>query len=254
MTSRELMDKYGLIGYPLKHSFSVGYFNEKFVSEKIDAAYINFEIPSIKDFSDILTMNPQLKGLNVTIPYKEQVIPYLDELSANAKAIGAVNVIKFVREKGKKLKLIGYNSDILGFKQSIAPLLEEHHRKALILGTGGSSKAVFHGLQQLGVASVFVSRSPGKGLLYEEITPDVMREYSVIVNCTPVGMYPSIDTAPNIPYELVTKKHLLYDLLYNPDETLFLKWGKERGAVVKNGLEMLLLQAFESWNFWQSKI
>ncbi|MDR2627265.1 MAG: shikimate dehydrogenase [Dysgonamonadaceae bacterium] len=248
------MDKYGLIGYPLKHSFSMNFFNEKFVSEKVDAKYINFEIPSIKDFPEIIKFNPELKGLNVTIPYKEQIIPYLDDLGPNAKVIGAVNVIKFIREKGKKLKLIGYNSDILGFKQSIEPLLEKHHRKALILGTGGSSKAIFHGLKQLGLESVFVSRTPAKGLSYREITPEIMAEYTVIVNCTPVGMFPKMDVAPNIPYEQITDKHLLYDLLYNPDETLFLKNGKERGAIVKNGLEMLLLQAFESWNFWQSKI
>jgi shikimate dehydrogenase len=248
------MDKYGLIGYPLKHSFSMSFFNEKFLSEKISAQYINFEIPSIKDFPDIIKLNPELKGLNVTIPYKEQIIPSLDGLGPNAKVIGAVNVVKFVREKRKKLKLIGYNSDILGFKQSIEPLLEKHHKKALILGTGGSSKAVFHGLKQLAIDSLFVSRTPEKGLHYSDITPEIMNEYTIIVNCTPVGMYPKIDVAPNIPYELVTNRHLLYDLLYNPNETLFLKTGKERGATVKNGLEMLLLQAFESWNFWQSKI
>jgi shikimate dehydrogenase len=248
------MNKYGLIGYPLKHSFSMSFFNKKFVSENVDAQYINFEIPSIKDFPDVVKLNPELNGLNVTIPYKEQIIPYLDDLGPNAKVIGAVNVIKFVREKGKKPRLIGYNSDILGFKQSIEPLLEKHHKKALILGTGGSSKAIFHGLKQLGIESAFVSRAPEKGLSYGELTPEIMDEYTVVVNCTPVGMYPLIDVAPDIPYKLLTDRHLLYDLLYNPDETLFLKTGKTRGATVKNGLEMLLLQAFESWNFWQSKI
>jgi shikimate dehydrogenase len=247
------MDKYGLIGYPLKHSFSIGYFNEKFVSEKIDAQYFNFEIESIKDFPDIVKYNPELRGLNVTIPYKEQVIPYLDDLGPNAKNIGAVNVIKFVPRKGKRPRLIGYNSDILGFKQSIEPLLEAHHHKALILGTGGSSKAIFYGLKQLGISSVFVSRQQERGLPYGEISAAMMKAYTVIVNCTPVGMYPKIDVAPDIPYDLLTEKHLLYDLLYNPNETLFMKKGLERGAVVKNGLEMLLLQAFESWNFWQRK-
>ena len=246
------MEKYGLIGYPLKHSFSMSYFNEKFTAESIDAEYVNFEIPSIKEFPDIIKFHPDLQGLNVTIPYKEQVISYLDELGPNAKIIGAVNVIKFVRRKGKKLKLIGYNSDILGFKQSIEPLLEEHHKKALILGTGGSSKAIYHGLQQLGVEAVFVSREPQPGeISYTDLSDRIMQEHTIIVNCTPVGMFPKMDIAPEIPYKYLTNKHLLYDLLYNPDETLFLKNGKAQGAVVKNGLEMLLLQAFESWNFWQ---
>ncbi len=247
------MDKYGLIGYPLKHSFSKGFFNDKFTSEKIDAEYVNFEIESITEFPDIIKMNPNLKGLNVTIPYKEKVIPYLDEIGPNAKNIGAVNVIKFDRSKGK-LRLIGYNSDIIGFKQSIDSLLEPTHKKALILGTGGSSKAVYHGLLQLGVESVFVSREKSGGkLTYQELTPEVMKEYTVIVNCTPIGMFPKVDACPEIPYELLTKHHLLYDLLYNPDETLFLRKGKEQGAVIKNGLEMLLLQAFASWDFWNGR-
>jgi len=247
------MDRYGLIGFPLKHSFSKNYFNEKFLSENVDAEYVNFEIASIKEFPDVIKLNENLCGLNVTIPYKEQVIPYLDEVSPNAKEIGAVNVIKFVRTKGKKLKLIGYNSDILGFKQSIEPLLEGHHKKALILGTGGSSKAIYHGLLQLGIDSVFVSREPQqKEISYADLSPEIMQEYTVIVNCTPVGMFPKTDISPDIPYEQLTNKHLLYDLLYNPNETLFLKKGADQGAVVKNGLEMLLLQAFESWNFWKS--
>lgn len=246
------MDKYGLIGYPLKHSFSKGFFNEKFAAENIAAEYINFEIPSIKEFKDIIKLNPNLCGLNVTIPYKEQVMPYLDELTDNAKAIGAINVIKFVKSKGKNLKLIGHNSDILGFKQSIEPLLEPHHKYALILGTGGSSKAIYHGLKQLNIESTFVSRTPAKGeMSYSELSPGIMDKYMLIVNCTPVGMFPNVDEAPEIPYGQLGRQHLLYDLLYNPDETLFLKKGKEQGAVVKNGLEMLLLQAFESWNIWQ---
>ncbi len=249
------MDKYGLIGYPLHHSFSQGYFNEKFRSEKIDAEYINFEIPAIKEFPGIIKNNPNLKGLNVTIPYKEQVIQYLDELSDNAKAIGAVNVIKFVRNKsGKKLKLVGYNSDVIGFQESLEPLLEEHHRSAMILGTGGASKAVKRGLDNLGLTSQFVSRERAANVIsYEDITPEIMEKYTVIVNCTPVGMYPNINECPDIPYELLTPKHLLYDLLYNPDEPLLLKKGKEQGAKVKNGLEMLLLQAFASWEFWHCR-
>lgn len=248
------MQKYGLIGYRLKHSFSVGYFNEKFRSEGIDAEYVNFEIPSIDNFKEVINENPDLCGLNVTIPYKEQVIPFLDELDEDTKAIGAVNVVKIIRQKGKaKAKLVGYNSDIIGFTQSIEPLLQPHHKQALILGTGGAAKAVFHGLKNLGIESKYVSRSPEKDAFhYADIRSKVMREYTVIVNCTPVGMYPDIDQCPNIPYDKLTPKHLLYDLLYNPNNTLFMKKGEARGAVTKNGLEMLLLQAFAAWEIWNS--
>jgi shikimate dehydrogenase len=246
------MQKYGLLGYPLGHSFSKNYFNQKFEAEKINAEYLNFEIPNIKNIKEVLKENPDLRGLNVTIPYKEQVIPFLDELDKDASVIGAVNVIKFARGMFGKQKLIGFNSDIIGFKQSIAPLLTPKHRKALILGTGGASKAVFHGLKQLGVGSTLVSRKEKEFCItYEEITPEIMKSYTVIVNTTPLGMYPNINSCPNIPYDLLTPDHLLYDLLYNPDETLFMKKGKEKGAVVKNGLEMLLLQAFASWEIWQ---
>ncbi len=246
------MKKYGLLGYPLGHSFSRNYFNQKFEAERIDAEYLNFEIPEIKEIKNVIKENPELNGLNVTIPYKEQVIPYLDDLDEDARLIGAVNVIKFSKGLFGKVKLKGYNSDIIGFKQSIEPLLKEHHRKALILGTGGASKAVFQGLKQLGVASTFVSRKAKEYCItYEEITPKVMEQYTVIVNTTPLGMYPNVNACPDIPYDLLTCDHLLYDLLYNPDETLFMRKGKEKGAVVKNGLEMLLLQAFAAWEIWQ---
>ena len=246
------MKKYGLLGYPLGHSFSRNYFNQKFEAERIDAEYLNFEIPEIKEIKNVIKENPELNGLNVTIPYKEQVIPYLDDLDEDARLIGAVNVIKFSKGLFGKVKLKGYNSDIIGFKQSIEPLLKEHHRKALILGTGGASKAVFQGLKQLGVASTFVSRKAKEYCItYEEITPKVMEQYTVIVNTTPLGMYPNVNACPDIPYDLLTSDHLLYDLLYNPDETLFMRKGKEKGAVVKNGLEMLLLQAFAAWKIWQ---
>ena len=246
------MKKYGLLGYPLGHSFSRNYFNQKFEAERIDAEYLNFEIPEIKEIKNVIKENPELNGLNVTIPYKEQVIPYLDDLHEDARLIGAVNVIKFSKGLFGKVKLKGYNSDIIGFKQSIEPLLKEHHRKALILGTGGASKAVFQGLKQLGVASTFVSRKAKEYCItYEEITPKVMEQYTVIVNTTPLGMYPNVNACPDIPYDLLTSDHLLYDLLYNPDETLFMRKGKEKGAVVKNGLEMLLLQAFAAWEIWQ---
>lgn len=246
------MQKYGLIGYPLKHSFSIGYFNEKFRSENIDAEYVNFEIPEINDFKKVIEENPNLCGLNVTIPYKEQVIPFLDALDPDTAKIGAVNVIKIIRQPKGKVRLVGYNSDIIGFTQSIQPLLQPTHRKALILGTGGASKAVFHGLKNLGIESTFVSRSHEQNgaLVYEELTPEIMAEHTVIVNCTPVGMYPKVDFCPNIPYECLTPNHLLYDLLYNPNTTLFMKKGEERGADTKNGLEMLLLQAFAGWEIW----
>lgn len=246
------MQKYGLLGYPLGHSFSKTYFNQKFEAEKIDAEYINFEIPNIKEIKNVLKENPELRGLNVTIPYKEQVIPFLDDLDEDARLIGAVNVIKFTKGLFGRTKLKGYNSDIIGFKQSIEPLLKPSHRKALILGTGGASKAVFQGLKQLGVGATLVSRQQKEFCItYDEITPKTMEQYTVIVNTTPLGMFPNVDACPDIPYDLLTPDHLLYDLLYNPDETLFMKKGKERGAVVKNGLEMLLLQAFAAWEIWQ---
>lgn len=246
------MDKYGLIGYPLGHSFSIGYFNEKFQNECIDATYENFEIPSIENLTEILDSNPELKGLNVTIPYKEKVISYLDSISPEARAIGAVNVIK-VTHKGNKTELKGYNSDVIGFTQSIEPLLERYHKKALVLGTGGASKAIIFSLKSLGIETLTVSRFERHGCVrYEDITLEMIKEYNVIVNCTPCGMYPQTDDCPNLPYEAMDNHTLLYDLIYNPDETLFLKKGKAQGATVKNGLEMLLLQAFASWNFWNS--
>ena len=247
------MDKYGLIGYPLKHSFSIVYFNEKFKAENIDAEYVNFEIPRIEEFMEVVEENPNLCGLNVTIPYKEQVIPYLDELDKDTAKIGAVNVIKIIRQPKGKVKLVGYNSDIIGFTRSIEPMLKpDIHTHALILGTGGASKAIFRGLENLGIKSTFVSRTKKNDevMTYEELTPEVMQQYKIIVNCTPVGMYPKVDECPAIPYDQLTTDHLLYDLLYNPDETLFMKKGRAQGATVKNGLEMLLLQAFAAWEIW----
>lgn len=247
------MTQYGLIGYPLGHSFSRNFFNEKFRSENIDAEYLNFEIPAITEFPQVLAAHPELAGLNVTIPYKEQVIPYLDGLNPDAEAIGAVNVIKIERAKGKgKAKLIGYNSDVIGFTESIEPLLELYHRKALILGTGGASKAVDYGLKKLGMETLFVSRTHRSAdtITYQDLSPQLMGEFKVIVNCTPVGMYPNVDRCPDILYDCLTPQHLLYDLLYNPDTTLFMKKGAEHGALVKNGLEMLLLQAFAAWEIW----
>lgn len=244
------MDKYGLIGYPLGHSFSIGFFNEKFENEGIDAKYINFEIPNIEALPEVLASNPELRGLNVTIPYKEKVISYLDTVSPEARAIGAVNVIR-VDHKGDDVILKGFNSDVIGFTKSIEPLLEKFHKKALILGTGGASKAINYGLKSLGLETVFVSRYERPGTIqYKDITADVVKEYNVIVNCTPLGMYPKIDECPDLPYEAMDNHNIIYDLIYNPDQTLFMKKGKANGALVKNGLEMLLLQAFASWKFW----
>ena len=245
------MDKYGLIGYPLEHSFSRNYFNEKFRNERIDAEYDNFEIPSIENFKEVLETTPNLRGLNVTIPYKEEVIRYLDELSPEARAIGAVNVIR-VTHKGSKTVLKGFNSDVIGFTRSIESMLEPLHRKALILGTGGAAKAVDYGLKSLGLGTLFVSRTARPGVItYNDVTPDLIRSHKVIVNCTPLGMYPHVDSCPPLPYEAMDSHTLLYDLLYNPDETLFMQKGQEQGAITKNGLEMLLLQAFASWEMWQ---
>lgn len=244
------MDKYGLIGYPLGHSFSKNYFNEKFENENIDAEYINFEIPTIDALPEVLATNPELRGLNVTIPYKEKVISFLDSVSPEARAIGAINVIK-VEHKGNETILKGYNSDVIGFTKSIAPLLKRHNKKALILGTGGASKAIDYGLKSLGLETVKVSRYERPGTIqYSKITPEIIKEYNVIVNCTPCGMYPNIEECPELPYEAMTEKNILYDLIYNPDQTKFMKLGAKQGATVKNGLEMLLLQAFASWKFW----
>lgn len=254
MERKEFMDKYGLIGYPLGHSFSISYFNQKFQDENIDAVYENYEIPSIDELPEVLSSNPELKGINVTIPYKEKVLPFLDSISPEARAIGAVNVIR-VSHKGNKTLLKGYNSDVIGFTKSIEPMLDKKlHQKALILGTGGASKAIDYGLRNLGLETVFVSRYERPGTIqYKNITPEIVKEYNVIINCTPLGMYPKTEVCPELPYEAMDSHTILYDLIYNPDETLFMKRGAEYGANVKNGLEMLLLQAFSSWEFWHEK-
>jgi len=247
------MERYGLIGYPLGHSFSVNYFNDKFKNENIDAVYENFEIPRIQDFPEILESHPDLCGLNVTIPYKEKIISYIDEISPEARTVGAVNVVKIVHENND-IKLIGYNSDVIGFTDSIEPLLQNYHKKALILGTGGASKAVDYSLRKLGLETVFVSRKEKEGTTqYDKLTPEIIQEYNVIVNCTPCGMYPNVNSCPDLPYEAMDSKNLLFDLVYNPETTLFLKKGAEHGATIKNGLEMLLLQALASWDFWKGK-
>ncbi len=241
-------DIYGLIGYPLGHSFSRAFFTDKFAREGIDAEYRNFEIAHAEDLLDIVRGTPNLRGLNCTIPHKQAILPLLDELSDEAREIGAVNVIK-VCEGGR---LRGFNSDIIGFTESIRPLLRPHHRKALVLGTGGASKAVCVGLNRLGIEWHYVSRTPRKGhLTYADITRSTLCEHEVIVNCSPVGMHPHVDECPDIPYIHMGERHLLYDLVYNPELTLFMRRGQAQGATTKNGLEMLHLQAIAGWHFWQ---
>ena len=245
------MDTYGLIGYPLKHSFSAAFFSEKFLRERIDAEYLNFEIPNISEIYGIISSHPTLKGLNVTIPYKEVVIPFLDEMSDEAAEIGAVNVIKIeINSDGVFLK--GFNSDYIGFRESIRPLIcPEIHKKALILGTGGASKAVRQALTDLKIGNRFVSRTKSEhNFCYGELTKEILQEYTIIVNSSPIGTFPKTDECPAIPYEFLTPNHLLYDLVYNPAETLFLKKGKAQGAIVKNGAEMLERQAIAAWEIW----
>ena len=243
------MDRYGIIGFPLGHSFSRAFFTEKFQKEHIDAEYVNFEIPSAHLLPEIVRSNPHLRGLNVTLPYKEAVIPMLDSMSDEAREIGAVNVIQ-VREG----RLKGFNSDIIGFMGSLRPLLKPWHQHALVLGTGGASRAIRVGLERLGLDWTYVSRTAAEGrLTYSALTPEVMEHYQVIVNCSPVGMFPKVDACPDIPYHLLSPRHLLYDLVYNPEETLFLKRGAQQGATIKNGLGMLHLQALASWEFWNER-
>ncbi len=244
------MKTYGLIGFPLGHSFSQKYFTEKFAKEGIDSTYSLFALPTIDDVVKMLDENPSLVGFNVTIPYKQQIIKFLDDIDEETQRVGAVNVVKIIEKSGKRL-LKGYNSDIYGFENSIRPLLKAHHKNALIFGTGGASKAVSAMLRKLGIEFTFVSRTPAKGQLsYSQLDDKVMERHTVLVNCSPLGMAPHFDTCPDIPYNAITTKHLAYDLVYNPEETLFLKKARERGATTKNGLEMLHLQAERAWEIW----
>ena len=240
--------QFGLIGKNIAYSFSKKYFTEKFAAGNLlDCAYDNFDIQSIEAFPQLITDNPQLKGLNVTIPYKEAVIPYLDQLSDKAAKIGAVNVIRFT----KKGNLKGYNSDYYGFMKSLEPLLQPHHQKALILGTGGAAKAVAFALKQLGILYTFVSREEKENAIdYERINATTFDNYHIIINCTPLGTSPNTDAFPPIPFEYFTNKHIAFDLIYNPEETEFLKKAKQQGAITKNGYEMLVLQAEKAWKIW----
>jgi shikimate dehydrogenase len=244
------MKTYGLIGYPLGHSFSRGYFTDFFGSEGIDAEYKNFELPCIEKLCEVLQTEPTLQGFNVTIPYKQQVFAYLDELSEAARAIGAVNVVKVTRCDGE-LHLKGYNTDYIGFTESIRPYLKPHHTHALILGTGGASKAVCYALRQLGIETQYVSRTAREGILsYDELTSELMTQHTVIVNTTPLGMHPKMNECPPLDYSQITNRHLLYDVVYNPAKTLFLQRGEEHGATICNGMDMLIGQAKAAWRIW----
>lgn len=240
-------EQYGIIGYPLTHSFSPAYFTRKFAAEHIDATYTAFPLEDIAAFPTLLEQHPDLKGLNVTIPYKEKIIPYLDELSDAAAAIGAVNCIKITNGR-----TIGYNTDITGFTQSLVPVLGNNQVHALVLGTGGASKAVTAALEKLGIPYQNVSRSAGTGVLtYQDLTPELMQQYRLIVNTTPLGMNPDILSFPSLPYDALEPEHILYDLIYNPERTSFLSIGRQYGATIKNGQEMLELQAEAGWKIWQ---
>ena len=247
------MRTYGLIGFPLQHSFSKSFFTEKFKQEDIEAEYLNFEIPSINEFQEILDTQPHLCGVNVTLPYKEQIIPYLDELAESAKKVKAVNVVQ-IRRNQEGIKTIGHNSDLYGFYESIKPLINpKEHTKALVLGTGGASKAIIQGLIDLNIKPQLVSRKKQVGVLtYEDLSETILNEYKVIVNCTPVGTYPNTKDCPSLPYDEITPSHLLYDLVYNPEVTLFLEKGIKQGAKTINGLQMLHLQAKRSWEIWNT--
>jgi shikimate dehydrogenase len=240
--------QFGLVGKNIDYSFSKNYFGEKFRKlNLLDYSYENLDIQAIEEFTQLIKQNPSFSGLNVTIPYKESVIPYLDKLSKKATEIGAVNTIKIT----KSGKLKGFNTDYLGFKKSIVPLLDSSHKNALILGTGGASKAIFYALKQLGISCVFVSRNIGPNAIgYNQVNEATFKEFQIIVNCTPVGTAPNTDIYPDIPYQHFTKNHIAFDLIYNPTETMFLKKAKKQGAIIKNGLEMLVLQAEESWDVW----
>lgn len=242
------MELYGLIGKSLKHSFSQNYFAEKFEKEPINAQFVNFELESIQEFPSILKENPNLKGLSVTIPYKMEIIPFLDSIDATAKAIGSVNSI---RVSGGKT--IGTNTDATGFAESIKPFLAHGMERALILGTGGASKAVAYALRQIGLDVSFVSRNPSPGQLgYNDLNKNTMDAFKLIVNTTPLGMFPDVDSFPDIPYSSIGANHLLFDLTYNPAETIFLQKGKAAGALTVNGMSMLKIQAEKSWDFWNS--
>lgn len=244
------MRKFGLIGFPLGHSFSKKFFSEKFEYEYIDARYDLYELTNIGEFQN-LRKSVELSGLNVTIPYKEQVIPLLDRLDDIAAHIGAVNVIRFDYDKNGKATLTGFNTDAVGFENSLKPFLKPYHKKALILGTGGASKAILYTLQKLCIECTYVSRSVREGqLTYSDLNKEIIVDNLLIINATPLGTFPKTDVCPDIPYQFLTTRHLLFDVVYNPAETLFMKKGSDAGATALNGEEMLIGQAIAAWEIW----
>lgn len=241
--------RYGLVGRDISYSFSRGYFKEKFSNLRLEhCSYENFDLKEIDEFKKVIGENDDIKGLNVTIPYKEAIIPYLNELDFQAEKIGAVNTIKFTPEG-----LMGFNTDAYGFRKSLEHHLKRHHKKALVLGTGGASKAIAFVLDQLGIDFSFVSRNPSKNQLsYSDLTAEILNENLMVINSTPLGTHPEIEKKPAIPYEHIGRKHLLFDLIYNPEKTAFLKEGELRDATICNGLQMLEFQAEKAWEIWNS--
>ncbi|GAA4731470.1 shikimate dehydrogenase family protein [Flavisolibacter ginsenosidimutans] len=241
------MKRYGLLGRTLTHSFSKSYFAKKFAEEGIsDAVYENFELKTVEEFPLLLSERPDLKGLNVTIPYKEEVLQFLTDKNDVVEAIGACNTIKIEGEN-----LTGYNTDVIGFRKSLEPQLRPHHKKALVLGTGGASKAIWYVLNELGIEPQLVSRHKQEGQCgYEDLGEEVLSTHHLIINTTPLGMYPNINADPPIPYEFITPQHFLFDLIYNPPKTKFLAEGEKRGAQICNGQQMLIEQAEASWRIW----
>ncbi|MCK4750757.1 MAG: shikimate dehydrogenase [Bacteroidales bacterium] len=247
------MHTFGLIGFPLGHSFSVPYFTKKFSDQRIDAEYKNYPLEDISEFEALVQTEPGLMGLNVTVPYKQKIIPFMDALSKTARTIKAVNTVLFCR-RDNRLTLIGHNTDVRGFRQSLKEHLLEHHTSALVLGTGGSSNAVTHVLDELDIDFQLVSRSRGEGKIsYEDVDKGMVSDTPLLINTTPLGMHPDVGSYPEIPFEAITSGHLLFDLVYNPERTQFLSKGIEMGAVVVNGYDMLVYQAEASWEIWNRK-
>ncbi len=246
------MNLFGLIGRNISYSFSKKYFSDKFNSEKIqNTSYQTFDLNEISEIEKLI-QNKNLKGLNVTIPYKEQIIPFLDKLSPEAEKIGAVNCIKIQRDAENNPILIGFNTDAYGFENSLKPLLESYHQKALILGDGGAAKAIKYVLDKLDIPHTSITRN-GK-FLYSDLTQEIIQDHPIIINSTPLGTFPDVENEPYIPYEFLSDQHLLYDLIYNPEKTQFLKNGELKGAKIKNGYEMLVLQAEKSWEIWNQPL
>jgi shikimate dehydrogenase len=246
----EFKFRFGLIGKNIDYSFSRGYFNAKFKKESLPYIYENFDLKSIHGLSAVLQKHENIKGLNVTIPYKEDIIPFLNAIDKRARSIGAVNTIRITNQG----QLIGYNTDYLGFKKSLKPFLKENHNRALILGTGGASKAIAYALHIMNISYDYVSRNTNSAakFLYSDLTESIVESYPIIINCTPIGTFPKVNNCPDIPYEGIGKNHICYDLIYNPEQTKFLSCGLVQGAQTINGLEMLHIQAEEAWKIWMN--